>query len=252
MALKQDGRIFRAIAWRAAERHDYLAEHRAALDVAFSLEQNQYNGETYVELTLRTSRLGQLADCRLQNCRIAGRNGSSDVHLHSSQSAICNPAIPMMRWQKVTRLGHCDRGRRVRDGRGLRVQAAGAGAGTSRRPHAHRSGAVVEATGGRVERFKSVPRRRPRRVREAADLRRRVDQADRREDHHRDAAAAQLHRHRQGRRRSARTSRRSTLNGDVRLAASDGLTVRDRARDLRRQGRRSSARRDRWSSRADG
>jgi single-stranded-DNA-specific exonuclease len=52
MALKQDGRIFRAIAWRSAERHDYLAEHRAALDVAFSLEQNQYNGETYVELTL--------------------------------------------------------------------------------------------------------------------------------------------------------------------------------------------------------
>jgi single-stranded-DNA-specific exonuclease len=52
MALKQDGRIFRAIAWRAAERHDYLAEHKAAVDVAFSLEQNQYNGETFVELTL--------------------------------------------------------------------------------------------------------------------------------------------------------------------------------------------------------
>ncbi len=52
MALRQDGRIFRAIAWRGAERHDYLIEHKAALDVAFSLEQNQYNGETYVELTL--------------------------------------------------------------------------------------------------------------------------------------------------------------------------------------------------------
>ena len=52
MALRQDGRIFRAIAWRAAERHDYLTAHRAALDIAFSLEQNQYNGETYVELTL--------------------------------------------------------------------------------------------------------------------------------------------------------------------------------------------------------
>ena len=52
MALKQDGRIFRAVAWRAAERHDYLTEHKGALDVAFSLEQNQYNGETYVELTL--------------------------------------------------------------------------------------------------------------------------------------------------------------------------------------------------------
>jgi single-stranded-DNA-specific exonuclease len=52
MALKQDGRIFRAVAWRAAEKHDYITEHRSALDVAFSLEQNQYNGETYTELTL--------------------------------------------------------------------------------------------------------------------------------------------------------------------------------------------------------
>jgi len=52
MALKQDGRIFRAIAWRAAERHDYLTEHRASIDVAFSLERNEFNGETFVELTL--------------------------------------------------------------------------------------------------------------------------------------------------------------------------------------------------------
>jgi len=52
MALRQDGRVFRAVAWRAAERHEYLEEHRSAVDVAFSLEQNQYNGETYVELTL--------------------------------------------------------------------------------------------------------------------------------------------------------------------------------------------------------
>jgi single-stranded-DNA-specific exonuclease len=59
MALKQDGRIFRAVAWRAAERHDYLTEHRGSLDVAFSLEQNQYNGETYTELSI--------ADFRSQN-----------------------------------------------------------------------------------------------------------------------------------------------------------------------------------------
>ena len=52
MSLKQEGRIFRAVAWRAAEKHDYLTEHKAALDVAFSLEQNHYNGNTYVELTL--------------------------------------------------------------------------------------------------------------------------------------------------------------------------------------------------------
>jgi single-stranded-DNA-specific exonuclease len=59
MALRQDGRIFRAIAWRAAERHDCLAENKSQLDVAFSLEQNQYNGETYLELSI--------ADFRLQN-----------------------------------------------------------------------------------------------------------------------------------------------------------------------------------------
>ena len=56
MSLQQDGRIFRAIAWRASERQEYLTEHKAALDVAFSLEQNQYNGETYVELTLADAR----------------------------------------------------------------------------------------------------------------------------------------------------------------------------------------------------
>ena len=52
MSLKQEGRIFRAVAWRAAERYDFVTEHKAALDVAFSLEQNHYNGNTYVELTL--------------------------------------------------------------------------------------------------------------------------------------------------------------------------------------------------------
>jgi single-stranded-DNA-specific exonuclease len=66
MALKQDGRIFRAIAWRAAERHDYLTEHKGALDVAFSLEQNQYNGETYVELTLADLRSSTAVDEKLQ------------------------------------------------------------------------------------------------------------------------------------------------------------------------------------------
>ena len=52
MALKQDGRIFRAIAWRAAERAEFLTGHKAGVDVAFSLEQNQYNGETYTELNI--------------------------------------------------------------------------------------------------------------------------------------------------------------------------------------------------------
>jgi len=59
MALRQDGRVFRAIAWRAAERHESLSEYKGRLDVAFSLEQNQYNGETFVELTLADLRLSQ-------------------------------------------------------------------------------------------------------------------------------------------------------------------------------------------------
>jgi single-stranded-DNA-specific exonuclease len=59
MALKQDGRVFRAVAWRAAEKHDQIFENRTAMDVAFSLEQNQYNGETFVELTLADIRPAQ-------------------------------------------------------------------------------------------------------------------------------------------------------------------------------------------------
>src|SRR3954469_17002341 len=56
MALKQDGRIFRAVAWRAAERQDALGDQRT-IDVAFSLEQNQYNGEVSVELNIADFRL---------------------------------------------------------------------------------------------------------------------------------------------------------------------------------------------------
>jgi len=56
MALKQDGRVFRAIAWRAAERQETLGDQRT-IDVAFSLDQNQYNGEVFVELNIADFRL---------------------------------------------------------------------------------------------------------------------------------------------------------------------------------------------------
>jgi single-stranded-DNA-specific exonuclease len=52
MALRHDGRVLRAIAWRGADRHSFLETHKAPVDVAFSLEQNQWNGETYLELTV--------------------------------------------------------------------------------------------------------------------------------------------------------------------------------------------------------
>jgi single-stranded-DNA-specific exonuclease len=56
MALRQEGRTFRAIAWRAIGRQAMFHEHRARLDVAFSLEQNHFNGETYLELTVADAR----------------------------------------------------------------------------------------------------------------------------------------------------------------------------------------------------
>ncbi len=52
MTFSQDGRRFRAIAWRAAERAEFLEKHRAGVDLAFSLERNEFQGETYLELNV--------------------------------------------------------------------------------------------------------------------------------------------------------------------------------------------------------
>ena len=52
MTFCQDGRRFRAIAWRAAERAEFLEKHRAGVDLAFSLERNEFQGETYLELSV--------------------------------------------------------------------------------------------------------------------------------------------------------------------------------------------------------
>ena len=52
MTFSQEGRRFRAIAWRAAERAAFLDEHRAGVNLAFSLDQNEFQGETYLELTV--------------------------------------------------------------------------------------------------------------------------------------------------------------------------------------------------------
>ncbi len=59
MSLRQDGRVFRAVAWRAAEKQEQIVGSKSGLDVAFSLEHNQYNGETYLELTLADIRPSQ-------------------------------------------------------------------------------------------------------------------------------------------------------------------------------------------------
>ena len=52
MTFSQEGRRFRAIAWRAAERAEFLNQNRAGVNLAFSLEKNEFQGETYLELSV--------------------------------------------------------------------------------------------------------------------------------------------------------------------------------------------------------
>jgi single-stranded-DNA-specific exonuclease len=52
MTFSQEGRRFRAIAWRAAERAEFLEKHRGGVNLAFSLDRNEYQGETYLELSV--------------------------------------------------------------------------------------------------------------------------------------------------------------------------------------------------------
>jgi single-stranded-DNA-specific exonuclease len=56
MTVRQDGRLFRAIAWRAADRIGLLDAHRAGLDLAYSVDRNTWRGESTLEL--------QVADIR--------------------------------------------------------------------------------------------------------------------------------------------------------------------------------------------
>jgi len=50
LLVKQDGRSFRALAWRSADREPFLTANRASLELAYSLEQGDYRGEKTTEL----------------------------------------------------------------------------------------------------------------------------------------------------------------------------------------------------------
>jgi single-stranded-DNA-specific exonuclease len=52
MTFNQEGRRFRAIAWRAAEQAEFLEKNRGGVNLAFSLDRNEYQGETYLELSV--------------------------------------------------------------------------------------------------------------------------------------------------------------------------------------------------------
>lgn len=56
MAFRQENRTFRAIAWNAAEREDALHAQRAGVDLAYTLEENEFRGERFIELRVEDFR----------------------------------------------------------------------------------------------------------------------------------------------------------------------------------------------------
>jgi single-stranded-DNA-specific exonuclease len=56
MAFRQDGRVLRGMAWRAAERQETVTANKAALDIAYAVGEDTWNGERYVQLTVEDFR----------------------------------------------------------------------------------------------------------------------------------------------------------------------------------------------------
>jgi single-stranded-DNA-specific exonuclease len=56
MSLRQHGRTFRAIAWNGVAKEPVLSAGAGALEVAYSLERNEFNGNVYTELRLSDAR----------------------------------------------------------------------------------------------------------------------------------------------------------------------------------------------------
>jgi single-stranded-DNA-specific exonuclease len=56
VSFRQDRRVFRAIAWNAAEREALLTEKKDDLDLAFSLEENEFQGERFLEMRVEDFR----------------------------------------------------------------------------------------------------------------------------------------------------------------------------------------------------
>jgi single-stranded-DNA-specific exonuclease len=56
MSMKQDGRVLRAIQWNAAEREGKLQGQKGGVEIAYTVEENEFRGERYVELRLEDFR----------------------------------------------------------------------------------------------------------------------------------------------------------------------------------------------------
>jgi hypothetical protein len=56
LSVKQNGRVLRAIQWNAAEREAHLVAKKDAVEIAYTVEENEYMGNKYVELRLEDFR----------------------------------------------------------------------------------------------------------------------------------------------------------------------------------------------------
>ena len=56
MSMKQDGRVLRAIQWNAAEREQKLTAQKESVEIAYTVEENEYQGNKYVELRVEDFR----------------------------------------------------------------------------------------------------------------------------------------------------------------------------------------------------
>jgi single-stranded-DNA-specific exonuclease len=58
MTFKQDGRLLRGIQWNGADREEALAASKGGVELAYTLEENEFRGEKYVELRVEDFRAG--------------------------------------------------------------------------------------------------------------------------------------------------------------------------------------------------
>jgi single-stranded-DNA-specific exonuclease len=56
MSVKQNGRVLRAIQWNSAEREPHLTAKKDGVEIAYTVEENEYQGNKYVELRLEDFR----------------------------------------------------------------------------------------------------------------------------------------------------------------------------------------------------
>ncbi|MGE0460085.1 MAG: single-stranded-DNA-specific exonuclease RecJ [Vicinamibacterales bacterium] len=56
MTFRQDGRLLRGIHWNAAEREEALATRKTGVELAYTLEENEFRGEKFLELRVEDFR----------------------------------------------------------------------------------------------------------------------------------------------------------------------------------------------------